>query len=179
MRVLRGADHQVGDRFDAWCDLVGGMPCSYQVRSEHAADYDFTLRVAQLGAVTVAHTDISSIHALRTPRMTRQADAGVYSPELCRGGRIGAEQSGRQVEAAMGQWIVQDSCRPHSLWSVTEGHRRPSAIGLAVPKSVVGLNEDAVAPLLAGPLPGDSGTGGMLTEWTPVTCCPSRPTAGH
>jgi AraC-like DNA-binding protein len=161
---VRGEDHPARDRFDAWCDLVGGMPCSYQVRSEHAADYDFTLRAARMGAVMVAHTIVPSIHALRTPRMIRQADDGVYSLELCRRGRIGAEQSGRQMAAATGQWIVQDSCRPHSLWSVPERHRRPSAIGLAVPKSALGLDEAAVAPLLTGPLPGEHGIGGMLSE---------------
>ncbi|MFI0484916.1 hypothetical protein [Actinomadura sp. 9N215] len=116
--VLRGEDYETRDRFDAWCDLVGGMPCPYQVRSEHAADYGFTLRMARLGAATVAHTSVPSIHAIRTPRMIRQADDGVYSLELCGRGRIGAEQCGRQVEATVGQWIVQDSCRPHSLWSV-------------------------------------------------------------
>ncbi|TDD88024.1 helix-turn-helix domain-containing protein [Actinomadura rubrisoli] len=162
--VFRAEDYQARDRFDAWCDLVAGMPCPYQVRSDHAADYGFTLRTARLGAATVAHTSVPSIHAIRTPRMIRQADDGVYTLELCRRGRIGAEQSGREVAAAAGQWIVQDSCRPHSLWSVGQGHRSPSAVGLAIPKSVLGLSEDAVAPLLAGPLPGDTGFGGMITD---------------
>ncbi|WUH98992.1 AraC family transcriptional regulator [Spirillospora sp. NBC_00431] len=163
-KVLRGADHQVRDRFDAWCDLMGEMPCSYLVRSDHAADYGYTLRVARVGSVTVAHTAVPSIHAVRTPRMIRQANDGVYVLELSRRGDIGAEQSGREVAAAVGQWIVQDSCRPHSLWSVAQGHRSPVAVGLAVPKSMVGLDEATVAPLLTGPLPGDSGFGGMLTD---------------
>lgn len=162
--VLRGEDHEAGDRFDAWCALMGGMPCSYRVRSDHAADYGFTLHVAQLGAVTAAHTSIPSIHAIRTPRMVRQAEDGVYSLELCRRGRIGAEQCGRELAADVGQWVVQDSCRPHSLWSVADGDSRSAAVGLAVPKSVLGLDEAVVAPLLAGPLPGDTGFGAMIAD---------------
>ncbi|MFI0485657.1 helix-turn-helix domain-containing protein [Actinomadura sp. 9N215] len=162
--VLRGEDFEPGDRFDAWCDLVSKLPCKHQIRSDHAADFNFTLNMALLGTVAVAHTRLPSIHAIRTPRMIRQADDGVYALELCRRGRIGAEQSGREIEGAVGQWVVHDSCRPHSLWSVPEGRRSPAAVALTVPKSVLGLNEDTVAPLLTGPLPGDSGFGGMLAD---------------
>ncbi|WUI02821.1 AraC family transcriptional regulator [Spirillospora sp. NBC_00431] len=162
--MFRSEDCQPEDRFDVWCELVGGMPCPYRVRSDHAADYDFTLRTARLGTAAVAYANVPSIQAIRTPRMIRQAEDGVYQLELCRRGRIGAEQSGREVAAAVGQWVVHDSCRPHSLWSLPERHRSPIGVALTVPKAVLGLDEDTVAPLLTGSLPGDRGIGGMITE---------------
>ncbi|WUH99608.1 helix-turn-helix domain-containing protein [Spirillospora sp. NBC_00431] len=140
------------------------MPSQHRLSTDHAANFDFTLRTALLGTAAVAHTRIPSIHAVRTPRLIRQAEDSVYALELCRRGLIGTEQSGTQMAAAVGQWVVHDSCRPHSLWSVPEGQRDPVAVALTVPKSVLGLDEATVAPLLTGPLPGDSGIGGMLTD---------------
>lgn len=162
--VIRDEDYEPAERFEAWCHMVSRMPCQHLIRTEHTDDFRFTLRMASLGIVSLAHTSLSSIRAIRTPRLIRQGDNGTYLLELCTRGRIGAEQSGREMVATAGQWILHDSSRPHSLWSFTEGLVRPSAAALSIPKALLGLDEAKVAPLLTRPLPGDTGIGGMITD---------------
>lgn len=130
--VFSGEDYEPRDRFEAWCDLMSSIPSEHRIRSDHAADF------------------VPSIHVSRTPRMIRQVEASNYLLQWCRSGRLGAEQSGSQMSAAVGQWIVLDSCRPHSSWSVIEGPGNPAVLTVTVPKSMLGLNDGAVAPLLTG-----------------------------
>jgi AraC-like DNA-binding protein len=162
--LIRGENFDAADRFDAWCELVREMPCQHRIRTDHAADFGFTLRMALLGTAALAHTSVPSINASRTPRLIRQGDRGVYQMELCTRGRVGAEQCGREIVARAGQWVVHDSSRPHSLWSINDGHPTQAAFALTIPKSLLGLKDAQLTPLLTRPLPGDTGVGGLFSD---------------
>ncbi|GAB2898481.1 helix-turn-helix domain-containing protein [Streptomyces mayteni] len=162
--MIRGEDFEARERFDAWCEVTSRMPCRHRIRTDHPDDYRFTLRMAALGVVSIAQTAVPSLHATRTPRLIRQCTSDLYQLELCTGGRVGAEQSGREVVATSGQWILHDSARPYSLWNLADGQPVQSAMALQVPKHLLGINRDAVAPLLTRPLPGTVGFGRLLSD---------------
>ncbi|AXG79295.1 AraC family transcriptional regulator [Streptomyces paludis] len=160
--VFRSADIPASDRFAYWSALMSDTVCPMDLRCPTAGDFRAEMRVIPLGSAVVWSTQLPPVHMVRTDRMIRRSDPGLYHLSLPLSGRVDVEQMSYRSVHYRRQLYVVDTDRPF-VCRTTGSEMR--GIGLEIPKQLVPLPTGRVERLLARQLSGREGIGAYLADF--------------
>ncbi|MES4908861.1 MULTISPECIES: helix-turn-helix domain-containing protein [unclassified Streptomyces] len=158
--VFQSDDLPAEQRFEAWREMFRRLPL--EVSSNHEHDFHATLRLLELGPVNVSVASVPSLHTSRTERLIRRSDPEYVQMDLVLRGRMGLSQADRESAIGPEQMVIHSSWRPYRAWA--DPAMAPSTVGMAVrmPRALLPLPDEKVDRLLARPLSGREGIGGLL-----------------
>ncbi|MFF5436754.1 helix-turn-helix domain-containing protein [Streptomyces achromogenes] len=161
--TFRSEDMPAEDRFDHWRALLGRSRAS-EVASAYARDYRAECRLMELGPVTVLPMVCAPARYWRGLRTVRGTDPERYHLTLLLDGNATLEHAGRCGALRPGDLHVVDSSRPYDLRMTDDGGRLVRGIGVDFPKALLPLPPHRIGELLGRGLPGQDGTGALLTQ---------------
>ncbi|MFF3193804.1 helix-turn-helix domain-containing protein [Streptomyces misionensis] len=159
--VFRSEDVPAPDRFDYWREL---MFAPVHMSSDHADDFQASMRLLELGSVYVSPQAFQSMRFHRTPRLIRQSDPELFHISLVRRGRRGIVQHGQEAAYGPGDLCVLDSSRPFDCLAIGRAHPVES-VGVVVPKEMLAPAGNAVNKLVGHPISGREGFGSLLAQF--------------
>jgi AraC-like DNA-binding protein len=152
------------DRFAAFNEAAAASVAPTMNRSAHQDDFRAIVQAADLGPVQLSTLTIPSVTARRTPALIRRSDPEMYHAALVTAGRHCLEHAGRQGSAGRGDLMLYDTSQPYAVHPHGDGG--PAAcIIVQVPRTALTLGPRQIAPLLAAPLSGAAGIGGLLAQF--------------
>jgi AraC-like DNA-binding protein len=156
--VLRAADIPEASRTDHWHHIVDQTLGQLEVRPG-GIDHRDQLRLGEAGAVQVAElTTGRSGGADRTRKHIRRADLDVCKVDVLVRGRGVVEQDGRQAALGPGDLTFVDLSRPVH-WTMSAMR----TVAVVFPRALLPLDPGEVAGLTAVAIPGDRGTGALVS----------------
>lgn len=162
--VFRSDDVPVEDRFDYWRELVGRAIAPSDISSEYAADFWARQRLMELGPVTVWPASFLPSGFRRSEKMVRQSDPEQYHLSLVLGGGLGLDHAGRSDTYGPRDLWLSDTSQPYDVRPPAGLERRViTGVGVDFHKSLLPLPPRRVRELLGRRLPGQEGTGALLT----------------
>jgi AraC-binding-like domain len=161
--VLDTRELAVSDRFAAFNEAAGASVAPTANRSDHEDDFRAAVQVADLHTAQLSTLVIPSVQARRTPALIRRGDPETYHVALVTGGRHCLDQAGRQVSAGKGDLLLYDTSQPYTIH--THDDEPAACIIVQVPRTALGLRSRQVDPILAVPLTGTAGIGGLLAQF--------------
>ncbi|MGW4235915.1 helix-turn-helix domain-containing protein [Streptomyces sp. NPDC004749] len=183
--LFRSDDLPPADRLNQFEEFQTITRNPMRVNSERPEDYHATVRAVDLDGVKVAELACAPSELHRSPTLIRKADPEVYSIVYALRGEVGVAQSGREAALGPGRFALYDSSIPFHIRIAADAEAEADGRGTAtvvraqVPRASLPLSRDRVARLLALPLSGRQGVGGLLTQFfTSLTVDPVgyRPT---
>ena len=164
--VLDTRELAAQDRFAAFNEVAATSVAPTVNRSEHEDDFHAAVRAAHLGTVQLSTLTIPSVLARRTSALIRRGDPEMYHVALVTGGRHDLDHAGRRVSADKGDLLLYDTSQPYAVHRHDGGEREPAAwIIVQVPKRPLVLRPRQIDPILAAPLSGAAGVGGLLAQF--------------
>jgi AraC-like DNA-binding protein len=167
VNVFNSVDLPVGDRFDAFQQLVSQAHAPMHLTSNFAADFRGTLRQFNLGEVELWPATFPHLSFHRTPRLIRQSD-----PESChltlllRGGGLARWE---RAETVVGSYDFHTN-HTSVPYDIVSRHGPVEMIGVEVPKTSLGLPWGRVQQVIGQALSGRDGIGILLVQFlTQVT----------
>ncbi|WP_318201985.1 helix-turn-helix domain-containing protein [Streptomyces sp. SCL15-4] len=162
--TFRSEDMPAEDRFDRWRAMLDRSRAS-EVASAYARDYRAEGRLMELGPVTVLPMACAPARYWRSARMVRGTDRERYHLTLLLDGDMVLDHAGRSGALRPGDLHVVDSSRPYDLRTGGDGELRLArGIGVDFPKALLPLPPHRIGELLGRGLPGQDGTGALLTQ---------------
>ncbi|MFF7360592.1 helix-turn-helix domain-containing protein [Streptomyces sp. NPDC008125] len=163
--VFRSDDLPVGERLEWWRDLTSQALSPTVIVPERADDFRACLRLLSLGATQVAALSYPSLRARRTPALIRRSDPEVYHLCLALKGGQSICHGGRDTAVRAGDLLLYDSSRPSDAQVHAAAGAAVEGIIVSWPRAGFPLPPAKVDRLLATPLPGDGGTGALLSHF--------------
>ncbi|MEU3602703.1 helix-turn-helix domain-containing protein [Streptomyces sp. NPDC006798] len=147
------------DRFDEWSTFTDRTRIPQTLKSSDDADFRASALVRGSTGQVVARASLrSKLLTRRTPRLIRHADPEQYLFVSVLSGTSGVAQSGRATVIRPGELMILDSSYPFRAQYDGVHHV------FLVDKSLVPVAPEQVHSLLARRLPGDTGSGAVLTR---------------
>ncbi|GGZ42941.1 helix-turn-helix domain-containing protein [Streptomyces bluensis] len=133
-------------------------------RSNDREDFRAKVRVVDLGELQVSALSFPHLEIARTAKMIRHSDPEVYMISYMLGAEGSFSQAGSDTTFHAGDLMVLDSSHPF------DAHRHPlqdswSQLIVQLPHKLLPLPEKRVRGLLAVPISGRSGMGGVFARW--------------
>ncbi|KUN52998.1 hypothetical protein AQJ46_50555 [Streptomyces canus] len=153
-----------GERFDRWREMITRSYLPSVVRCDEAADFRGVARVLQAGPVHVATLRLPALQVLRTPVHVRRFDPDQYQLAVTLQGRRTMAQSGLEVAPEVGDLVLNDSSHPYESWMLPD-RGAVETITVGIPRAALPLPRMKVDRLLAAPMAGGTGLGGLLTQF--------------
>ncbi|MFI0895624.1 AraC family transcriptional regulator [Streptomyces sp. NPDC020983] len=167
-RVFRSEDLPVADRFDVWHDLMSSTHAPMDLTSEFAADFRATLRLVDLGGITLWPAAFPQLTFHRTPFRIRQSDPETVNLSLVvRGDAVTSWPDRPQRPLGTGEFHMNVSSE-----AMTVSGLGPwiEMIGVEVPRTSLSLPWDRVRDVIGRDLPGRTGVGALVAQFlTQVT----------
>ncbi|MFD6421775.1 helix-turn-helix domain-containing protein [Streptomyces sp. NPDC060198] len=163
--VFRSEDLPVGERVEWWRELAAEALSPTSIVPERADDFRACLRLVSLGATQLTALSYPSLRARRTPALIRRSDPELYHLYLAQKGGQRICHGGRDVTMGAGDLLLYDSSRPSDCQVFPAPGEMIEGIIVSVPRTAVSLPAAKVERLLATPLPGDRGTGVLLSHF--------------
>lgn len=170
--VFRTVDLPVGDRFEAWAELLGKthapmglspIPLSTASRPDpRPADYHAHQRLIALGDVTIWPATFDPIVFRRTPKLIRQSDPENFHLSLLLRGE-GAASWGRQ-QVAYGAQDFHVNCTSMA-YEILTGTEPVTTVGIEIPRSLVALPARHADQVIGSRLSGHEGVGALLAQF--------------
>jgi len=157
--TFRSGDEPAASRRDYWRHAIGAMMGTIEVSGDIRGSGQ--LRVGELGALRVG--TLSAYRpggAVWTPRRTRQSDPDICTINILATGCATVAQDGREAQLRPGDLTFVDLSRP-ARWSTSPPMR---AVVVAFPRALLPLLPDELARLTAVTVPGDHGTGALISS---------------
>ncbi|MEU2564030.1 helix-turn-helix domain-containing protein [Streptomyces longispororuber] len=170
--VFRSDDLPPGERLARFEDFLDGTSHPMRVTTADPARFRATVRVLDLGPVSVVHLTCSPAVVWRTERLIRRAD-----PELCsvlfpHRGALRVAQAHREAALTGRDFALCDSSRPFRV--LVSGPGTPALIQARAPRALLPAPVRRTDHLLGRRLPGREGLGALLTQFlTDVTAAPA------
>ncbi|MEU5979970.1 helix-turn-helix domain-containing protein [Streptomyces sp. NPDC047315] len=161
-KVFDSADFSVSDRVDAWCEAVANSLSPNEIHIDRVEGFHASLRAVDLGDALVTGLTYASLRSRRTPRLIRQSDPEHYAVGLVLSGQQGIEQQRSAASCTAGDLVVYSTSHPYDT-SVDVPRAAAASVVVQVPRATVPLPSRRVDRLMATPLPGRDGVGGLLT----------------
>ncbi|WP_371668754.1 helix-turn-helix domain-containing protein [Streptomyces sp. NBC_00289] len=180
-KVFDSQDLPVSKRVAAWREITASALIPNEFGIDHPTEFRASLQAADLGGVQVTALTCTSMRSQGTPQEIRQSDPEMYAVgHILRGQRVTFQERGGSALGA-GDLVVYSTCRPYQV--VMEVQPGTAASVMArIPRAMVPLPSNRVERLLAAPMSGREGLGGLLagflTHLTSDTS-PCRPADGH
>ncbi|MDG9709557.1 helix-turn-helix domain-containing protein [Streptomyces sp. DH10] len=152
------------ERFALWQEATAQSHMRNLIRSNHHDDFRAKMRNLNLGEVQVSALAFPHMEIARTAKLIRQSDPEVYLVNYILGGEgvISLDRGDTALHA--GDLVVLDSSRLY------HAHRHAlqdswSQLTVQLPRRLLPLPEKTVQRLLAVPISGHRGMGGVFTRW--------------
>lgn len=158
----RSRDVPITDRFGWWCDLAARDLVPTEITSEHAADFQASATLLELGQVQVSVLEFPTLRSVRTHRLIRCSDPEMWELALVSGGSMAIEQNRSGTCVEEDDLLLYDTSRPFDT-TVVRGLAR--AVILHLPRVAVPLPEQALSNLVARRLPSRTGPGALLGQF--------------
>jgi AraC-like DNA-binding protein len=169
--VFRSEDLPVADRFDMWHDLMSSTHAPMDLTSDFAADFRATLRLMDLGGITLWPACFPQLAFHRTPLRIRQSDPETVNLSLVLHGDAWTRWPRRpQRSMKPGDFHMNVSSLP---MSVAGAGPWTEMIGVEVPRSVLSLPWTRVRDVVGTDLQGRTGVGALVAQF--LTQVTSRP----
>lgn len=152
------------ERFALWAEATEQSHMRNLLDSNDRRDFRARMRGLDLGEVQVAALAYPHLEIARTTRLIRQSDPEVYQINYFLRGQGIVSLDRRDVTLGAGDLVVMDSSRPFR-GDVHAGPGRWSHVTVQCSRGLLPLPEKTVQRLLAVPISGRSGMGGMFARW--------------
>ncbi|WP_262413164.1 helix-turn-helix domain-containing protein [Actinacidiphila acidipaludis] len=153
------------ERFALWSESVGRLhDMRTHLRSSSHHDFRARIRGLDLGQVQVSAMAHPHLEVTRTAKQVRQADPEMFQFNYVLGSEGTVSLGGSDTMLRGGDLAVTDTSRPYRA----DIHAKPdqwSHVTVLCPRALLPVPEKHVQRLLAVPIRGQSGLGGMLTGW--------------
>jgi AraC-like DNA-binding protein len=158
--VFRADEEPAASRVERLRHAVGDTVAPIDVRPS-LADDEIADRILmkEIGSLRVVAATLSPGSALRTPRLIRRSDPELCKIDLVVRGRLVVEQGGREAALGPGDFAFVDLSKPCG-WSNSS---MSQGVAVMFPRSMLRLPPGDVARLTALRIPGDEGTGALLS----------------
>lgn len=162
--VLDTAVLPARERVEGWNAFVADLliPNTFQI--ERGADFQGSLRAADLGVGQVVAPVYSSLRCQRTAELIRRSDPEVYMVALSLRGRQGIVQSRQEASLDVGELVLYSSSVPYEVWSVAD-RGTAAAVVAQIPRAVLPLPGRKVDRLLASRFSARDGMGALLAHF--------------
>ncbi|MFE9024332.1 helix-turn-helix domain-containing protein [Streptomyces sp. NPDC007808] len=152
------------ERFARFEEVTAGTHLRNRLRSNDWKDFHAKVRVLDLGDLQVSAQAFPHLEVARTTKMIRQSDPEVYMINYILDGEGALSQGGSETRLQAGDLTMLDSSHPF------DAHRQTlqdswSQLTVQLPHKLLPLPEKTVQRVLATPLSGRSGMGGVLARW--------------
>ncbi|WUH90252.1 AraC family transcriptional regulator [Streptomyces sp. NBC_00433] len=152
----------VGDRFDAFQQLLRQAHAPIYLTSDFAADFKGTLRQFYLGDVELWQATFPQLTFRRTPGLVRQSD-----PERCNLALIvqggGHVRRGR-TETVLKQYDIHTN-HTSAPFDITTRRGPVGIIGVEVPRASLGLRWERLQQVVGQGMSGREGVGALLAQF--------------
>ncbi|GHH71718.1 AraC family transcriptional regulator [Streptomyces sulfonofaciens] len=152
------------ERFALWEEATARSHMRNLMRSNDQDDFRARMRGLDLGEVQVSALAYPHLGIMRTAKLIRQSDPEVYLINYFLAGDGAISLDGSDTTLHTGDLVVTDSSIPYR-GDVHASPNRWSHVTVHFPRSLLPLPERRVRPLLAVPISGRNGMGGVFTRW--------------
>lgn len=172
--VFRGRDLPPAERFEGWRQMVFASHAPAEILTDHAADFDATLRLLSLGPVQVSALACPPLVSDRTPKLIRQSDPELYYLALAQRGPIVIDQTDRQVLLRTGDLALSTTSQPYrgeltgdrAEAGEETGHEGGATLVQAlIPRALLPLPADSADRLLGMRLPAEDGLSALFAQF--------------
>jgi AraC-like DNA-binding protein len=158
--LFRAVDEPEASRMDYWHHVVGDMAAPLDLRIPEELGGRDQLLVGELGAVRVAELSTGKPgDARRTESTIRRRDPGLCKIDVLVEGAGMVQQDGRVAQLGAGDWTFVDLSRP-ARWRLSPMR----SVVMVLPRTLLPLSPDEMARLTAVRIPGDEGTGALMSS---------------
>lgn len=152
------------ERFALFEEITADSHLHTRLRSNDKDDFRAKMRVLELGELQVSALSFPYMEIARTAKVIRQSDPEMYMINYHLGEEGSFSQAGSDTAFHAGDLTVLDSSRPF------DAHVHPlqgswSQLNVQLPRKLLPLPERTVQGLLAVPISGRHGMGGVLARW--------------
>ncbi|GGZ25154.1 hypothetical protein GCM10010300_80730 [Streptomyces olivaceoviridis] len=162
--VFRSEDVPAADRFDYWRELMIQTLAPLDMSSDHADDFQASMKLLEFGAVHVSPQTFQSMRFHRTPELIRRSDPGLFHMSLVTRGTVGIVQRGQETTYNPGDLCVVGSSRPFDCLAAS-GRRAVETVAVAFPTEMLASAGNAVDKLIGHPVSGREGFGALLAQF--------------
>ncbi|MBD3006377.1 helix-turn-helix domain-containing protein [Streptomyces sp. 5-10] len=152
------------ERFALWEGATEQSHMRNRLRSNDHNDFRARMRGLDLGEVQVSALAYPHLEVVRTAKLVRQSDPEVYQINYFLGGQGVVSQDRRDTTLGTGDLVVMDSSRSFR-GDVHADPGRWSHVTVQCPRGLLPLPAKAVQRLLAVPISGRRGMGGVFARW--------------
>ncbi|MFE5118285.1 helix-turn-helix domain-containing protein [Streptomyces sp. NPDC056669] len=152
------------ERFELFAETTGRSHMRSRLRSDDQDDFRAKMRVLDLGELQISAMSFSHLEIARTARLIRQSDPEVYLINYFLRDEGVLSQAGSELTLGVGDLVMLDSSRPYR-GDVHAVLGRWSHVTVQFPRGLMPLPEKTVQRLLASPIDGRHGMGGVLVRW--------------
>ncbi|MFE3202476.1 AraC family transcriptional regulator [Embleya sp. NPDC059237] len=152
------------ERFALWQEVTERSHMRNGLRSDDHDDFRARMRGLDLGEVQVSALAFPHLEVVRTAKLIRQSDPEVYQINCFLGGRGIVSVGKYDTTLHTGDLVVMDSSLAYR-GDVRGDSGRWSHVTVQCPRGLLPLPAKAVRPLLAVPISGRSGMGGVFARW--------------
>ncbi|MFE2157113.1 helix-turn-helix domain-containing protein [Streptomyces lydicus] len=152
------------ERFALWKETTSRSHMVNRLRSTDCDDFRAKMRALDLGEVQVAALACPHLEIVRTSKLIRQSDPEAYLITYFLRAEGVISLAGGDKALRTGDLVVLDSSRPFR----GDVHADPggwSHVTVQFPRGLLPLPEKTVQHLLAVPISGRRGMGGVFTRW--------------
>ncbi|MFH8978784.1 AraC family transcriptional regulator [Streptomyces sp. NPDC017890] len=155
---------EASERFALWEETTSQSHMRNLLRSEDHEDFLGKMRVLDLGDVQVSALAYSHLEIARTAKLIRQSDPEMYLINYFLGGEGVVSVDGSDTTLRTGDLAVLDSSRPY--WGdVRAVADKWSHVTVQFPRELLPLPGRTAQDLLAVPINGRHGMGGVFVRW--------------
>lgn len=152
------------ERFALWEEAAARSHMCNRLRSDDHDDFRARMRVLDLGEVQVSALAYPHLEIVRTAKLIRRSDPEVYQVNYFLGGKGVMSLGGGETVLRAGDLLVMDSSCPYR-GDVQADPGSWSHLTVQFPRGLLPLPEKSVRGLLAVPINGRGGMGGVLARW--------------
>ncbi|HEU5155691.1 MAG TPA: AraC family transcriptional regulator [Streptosporangiaceae bacterium] len=152
------------ERFALWQEATARSHMPNRLRSDDRDDFHARMRILDFGEVQVSALAYPHLGVARTAKLIRQSDPESYQVNYFLGSEGVMSLDGCDTPLRLGDLVVMDSSRPYS-GDVRADPGSWSHMTVQFPRSLLPLPHKRVRGLLAVPISGRHGMGGVLTRW--------------
>lgn len=152
------------ERFALWEEATAQSHMRNLMRSNNQDDFRAKMRNLDLGEVQVSSLASPHLEVVRTAKLVRRSDPEVYLISYIPDGEGGVSLDGRDTALHTGDLMMLDSSRPYHAHRYAHQDNW-SQLTVQCSRRLLPLPEKTVQRLLAVPISGRSGIGGVFTRW--------------
>ncbi|MFD4701026.1 cupin domain-containing protein [Streptomyces niveus] len=152
------------ERFALWEEVTAQSHMRNLMRSNNQNNFRAKMRNLDLGEAQVSSLAFPHLEIVRTAKLVRRSDPEVYLINYILGGKGGVSLGGRDTVLQPGDLMMLDSSRLYHAHRYAHQDNW-SQLTVQCPRRLLPLPEKTVQRLLAIPISGRSGMGGVFARW--------------